>query len=49
MLKQLLPDVLLVSGAASVSFGAWLAYAPAGWIIGGVLAIVAGIKTASAA
>lgn len=48
MLKKLLPDALLVAGAASVSFGAWLAYAPLGYVVAGVLAIVAGFKIASA-
>lgn len=37
------PDVLLLGGAASVSYGAWLMYAPAGFITGGVLLIVAGV------
>lgn len=40
----LLPDALLVAGAAGVSYGAWLAYAPAGFIVAGALAIIAGLK-----
>ncbi len=46
-LKSLAPDVLLVAGAAGVSYGAWLAYPPAGFIVAGVLAIVAGLKLAA--
>ncbi len=49
MLKKLLPDFLLIAGAGSVSFGAWLAYNPAGYLVAGVLLIVAGIQLARAA
>lgn len=45
-LKSLLPDVLLLAGAAGLIYGAWLVYAPAGYIVGGVIAIVAGLKLA---
>lgn len=38
-----LPDLLLVGGAASMAYGAWLVYPPAGFITGGVLLLVAGI------
>ena len=47
-MKKLLPDLLLVAGAASLAFGAWLAWPPAGFIVAGALALVAGLKTASA-
>lgn len=46
-MKKLLPDVMLLSGAAGVSFGAWLAWHPLGFIVAGVLAIVAGLKMAN--
>lgn len=46
-MKKILPDVLLVIGAAGVSYGAWMAWNPLGFIIGGALAIVAGIKMAN--
>jgi predicted ABC-type exoprotein transport system permease subunit len=46
-MKKLLPDVLLVAGAFSVSYGAWLAWHPAGFIVIGSLAIVAAIKLVS--
>jgi hypothetical protein len=32
----------MVSGAGAVSFGAGLVYSPAGWVVGGVFALVAG-------
>ena len=44
-----LPDALLVVGAALVAYGAWLVYAPAGFIVGGLLTLYAGIKLAKAA
>lgn len=49
MLKKLLPDFLLIAGAACLSFGAWLAYNPAGYAVAGMLAIVAGLQLARAA
>ena len=45
-LKKLVPDLLLVAGAAGVSYGAWLAYQPAGYIVAGALAIYAGLRLA---
>lgn len=44
LLQKLVPDVLLVAGAASVSYGAWLAYPPAGFVVGGALTILTGMK-----
>ena len=35
--------MLLCSGAAAITVGAALIYPPAGWITGGVLAIIGGI------
>lgn len=49
ILKSMLPDVLLIVGAAAVIFGVWSIYPPAGYIVGGVLGIVAGIQMARAA
>jgi hypothetical protein len=43
-MAKLLPDVLLVAGALSVSYGAWLAWHPAGFIVLGGMAIYAAIK-----
>jgi hypothetical protein len=48
LLNKFLPDALLVVGAAGVSYGAWLAYEPAGYVVAGALAIVAGLKLAAA-
>lgn len=39
-LGSLFEALLLISGAALIAYGAWLAYAPAGAIVGGVLIIV---------
>jgi hypothetical protein len=38
-----LPDALIVAGAAAVAYGAWLIYAPAGFIVGGILALAGGV------
>lgn len=43
-----LPDALMVGGAAAMSYGAWLVYSPAGFIVAGAFAIVAGIQVARA-
>jgi len=47
-LLSILPDALMIIGAASLSYGAWLAYPPAGFVVAGCLAILAGIKIAGA-
>jgi len=39
--------VLLIAGTGILSYGAWLAYPPAGFIVGGALTIYAGIRTAA--
>jgi len=44
--KALVPDLLLLAGAASISYGAWLAYPALGFIVGGVFAVFAGLKLA---
>ena len=38
----LLPDALIAFGAAAVSYGEHLIYPPAGYIVGGLLCLVAG-------
>lgn len=38
----LLPDALLVGGAVAIAAGAGMVYEPAGYIVGGLLALVAG-------
>lgn len=47
--KGLIPDALMVGGAAAVSYGASIIYLPAGWIVGGVLAIAGGALAARGA
>lgn len=47
-LAAALPDALMVAGAGVVSYGAWLVYAPAGFIVGGVLLMAGGYITARA-
>ena len=37
-----LPDALMVSGASAIAYGAWLIYAPAGFVVGGGFALVGG-------
>lgn len=43
------PDALMVGGAAGISYGAWLVYAPSGYIVGGILALVGGVILARSA
>lgn len=45
-LISLLPDVLMVAGATSVSYGFWLIYQPAGYLAGGAFALAAGLLLA---
>lgn len=44
-----LPDALMVGGAAALAYGASLVYPPAGWLVGGALAIVGGVVAARGA
>ncbi len=44
----MLRNALLVAGAAGVSYGVWLVYEPAGFIVAGVLMIFAGTQAAQA-
>lgn len=37
-----LPDLLVISGGGLVTYGSYLIYAPAGFIVGGSLMIAAG-------
>ncbi|HVK56514.1 MAG TPA: hypothetical protein VM532_15985 [Burkholderiales bacterium] len=39
---RLLPDALITAGLASVSYGVWSIYEPAGYIVGGALMAVIG-------
>lgn len=41
-LAALVPDALVLSGAGAVTYGAWLVFAPAGFIVGGLLLVALG-------
>ncbi len=41
-----LSDLCGLTGAGLVSYGAWLVYEPAGYIVGGILLLVAGVVSA---
>lgn len=43
---SLLPDALMVVGAATVSYGVWLAYEPAGYVVAGLFALASGLLLA---
>ena len=47
--REHIPDALLVGGASAVTCGVALIYAPAGWIVGGLFALAAGVYTARSA
>lgn len=42
----MLPDALMISGAALLSYAAWLLHPAAGYATAGVLTLTAGILTA---
>lgn len=42
----LIRDAAGLAGAASVSYGAWLIYEPAGFVAGGLILMVAAIAAA---
>lgn len=44
-----LPDALMVAGAGGLSYGAWMVYPPAGFLVAGGLALGAGVVLAKAA
>lgn len=46
VLTSILPDTLMLAGAGGLSYGAWLIYEPAGFLVGGVLTLVGGILCA---
>lgn len=48
-MKKILPDALLILGAGSLSYGAWSAWPPAGYLVAGALLLVAGLNLARAA
>ena len=36
-------DLLALAGVGSISYGAWLMYEPAGFVVGGIIALAASI------
>ena len=48
-IKSALPDLMILAGAGSVSYGAWAVYQPAGYIVAGAMAIFAAVKMADKA
>jgi hypothetical protein len=45
-LKNWIPDLLILGGVSLLSYGAWLTYEPAGFIVAGALTLYAGVKVA---
>lgn len=43
---KFLPDLMLLSGAGAMAYGAWMIFQPAGYLLGGLLAVLWGIKAA---
>lgn len=41
-----LPDALMIGGAGGISYGAWLVYGPAGYVVAGAFSLLAGYKLA---
>ena len=46
LLKKLAPDFCLVAGAAILSYGAYSAWPPLGYVVAGTLMIYAGLRLA---
>ena len=40
------PDALMLAGVTGISYGAWLVYAPAGFIVGGAFLLAGGVLAA---
>lgn len=47
-IKDMIPDALMIVGASALAYGAGLAYVPAGFVVGGLLLLVAGVVLARA-
>jgi hypothetical protein len=45
-LPAAIPDALIVAGAGVLSYGAWLVYPPAGYLVAGGLMLVFGVLSA---
>lgn len=49
LIEGWLPDLLMLAGAAAIAYGAGLIALPAGYIVGGVMALAGGIHMARSA
>ncbi len=49
LIKSFMPDLLILSGAASLSYGAYLINQPYGYIVGGVIGLIIGVLLARVA
>lgn len=47
MKRDMIPDFIAFIGIVLVSYGAWLVYPPAGFIVGGVLLLLAAFVMAA--
>jgi len=47
-LRSHIPDAMMALGVCAVSYGAWLIYAPAGYIVGGLALAGFGVLAARA-
>ncbi len=45
---KILPDALVVSGVATIAYGAWLIHPAAGFVVGGLLLLGMGIASSKA-
>jgi len=43
LIKSLMPDLLILSGSASISYGAYLMYEPFGYVAAGAICLVIGV------
>ena len=48
IIKSLIPDLLIISGIGSISYGCYLINEPYGFIVAGILTFVVGIAAARA-
>jgi hypothetical protein len=44
--SRLFPDALIIGGVALLSYGAWLVYAPAGFLLCGFMLLIGGFMAA---
>jgi hypothetical protein len=45
-IREIIPDVMFISGAAAIAYGAHQIHEPAGYIVAGVIMFVTGIRMA---